>query len=121
MFSPENPHIYLYVSNTHYYISASTFRYTATIHAYLCYLYMSPDNVWITSPLSVSHILTVLSQDPDTTFLPSADKATDMTRSLWPDKSNIKQYSIWGGRHDIHSFNIHILCDVVYYVNEIQF
>ena len=49
---------------------------------YSCYLYLSPDNVWMTSPLSVSQILTVLSPDPDTTFLPSADNATELTESL---------------------------------------
>ena len=49
-------------------------------------LSISPDNVCITSPLSAFQILTVLSQDPDTTLLPSTEKPTEVTRPAWPDK-----------------------------------
>ena len=36
------------------------------------------------APLPVSQILTVLSDDPDTTCVPSCEKATEMTELLWP-------------------------------------
>ena len=80
----------------------------------------------MTSPLSVSQILTVLSEAPDTTFLPSADNATEKTRRLWPDKSNIKQYSIWGGRNDIHyiyiSYVILCMCNqILLFTRQIRF
>ena len=43
---------------------------------------LSPDSVWRTSPLSTFHIFTVLSNDPDTTLVPSGEKATELTSPL---------------------------------------
>ena len=43
---------------------------------------LSPDSVWRTSPLSTFHIFTVSSLDPDTTLVPSGEKATEQTASL---------------------------------------
>ena len=53
---------------------------------HVCFISISPDNFCSTSLLSALHILTVLSQDPDTTLLPSAENATDVTSLAWPDK-----------------------------------
>ncbi len=55
-------------------------------YIHTCFISISPDNVCSTSPLSALQILTVLSPDPDTTLLPSAEKATDVTSLVWPDK-----------------------------------
>jgi hypothetical protein len=40
------------------------------------------------SPFSASHSRTVLSDDPDTIFLPSGAKATVVTPPLWPSKTH---------------------------------
>ena len=56
-----------------------------TIHIYP-YRCISPDNVCINAPLCAFQIFMVLSLDPDTTLLPSAEKATEFTQSAWPNK-----------------------------------
>src|SRR5436190_517490 len=38
------------------------------------------------NPDSASHTCKVLSSEPDTIFLPSGEKATDVTQSVWPVK-----------------------------------
>ena len=71
--------------NTIYFTHICTVFYILhKIH--ICFISISPDNVCSTSPLSALQIFTVLSLDPDTTLLPSADKATDVTQLAWPDK-----------------------------------
>ena len=60
--------------------------YSILHQIHVCFISISPDNVCSTSPLSALQILTVSSQDPDTTLLPSAEKATDKTSLAWPDK-----------------------------------
>ena len=52
------------------------------MHMYTHSMSLSPDNVCMTSPLAASHILMVLSLDPDITVVPSADMATELIQSL---------------------------------------
>jgi hypothetical protein len=49
----------------------------------------------MTSPVSGFHILIVLSPDPETIALPSGEKATDKTSSLWPDETYIGTLNIF--------------------------
>ena len=53
---------------------------------HICFISISPESVCMTSPLSALQISTVLSLDPDTTLLPSPEKATELTPPVWPDK-----------------------------------
>ena len=45
---------------------------------------MSTSSVWRQVPSVASQILTVLSPDADARCLPSCQKTTDLTQSLWP-------------------------------------
>ena len=41
-------------------------------------------NVYMDMPVAASYILTVFSYEPDSIHWPSAEKATEVTSSLWP-------------------------------------
>ena len=79
-----NIYVFVYISTVFYMLHK--------IH--VCFISISSDNVCSTSPLSALQILTVFSKDPDTTLLPSAEKATDVTQSAWPDKKYMSKKTI---------------------------
>ena len=54
-----------------------------------------PSNVRMRSPVCGFHSLILLSRDPEAIVLPSGEKATDKTRSLWPDETYIGTLNIF--------------------------
>ena len=65
-----------YIDKITYFNLYSRLKHRHCIHISSSYS-LSPYTVWRTSPVSTFHIFTVLSIDPDTTLVPSGEKATE--------------------------------------------
>jgi len=71
------------------------------------YVYISPDSVCINSPLSALQIFKVSSSDPDTTLVPSPEKATEFTAPVWPDKRYMSNKTNIIIMHLIYKIHVH--------------